>query len=208
MTLKEKIKVFETKHPGLLRKLGIGFSILMGVLILLVVLFSLKDKAAVAYGSATNIFAKIKFWSIVIGVIILIGTLVKNIITGGFSLTKFIGGFNIFAGPVQGKLIYYGVIFAVVAAVSFGLYHRITQETFETNYKNQIKAEQVIVDQKTIYPVQDDALLIGIKIFGLKLGITIQSRPKPIISINNGIIGNGKKSINNITHEVKSTQTE
>ena len=199
MTLKEKIKKCEQDHPKFLHYLGIGSVILFGILLILTLLFVFKDKLAVDYASATNTLSQVKFWLIVIGILAFIGILVKNIITGEFNLTKFVGGFNIFSGPVQGKLIYYGVIFSIVAAVSLGIYHKLTQTTYAANYKNQIKAEQVVVDQKVIYPTPEDNLFLGIKIFGLKLGITIQSRPKPVITENNAVKENGKKSIQNNT---------
>ena len=57
-------------------------------------------------------------------------TLIRNILTGAFSVTKFASGFNIFSGGVQGKLIYYGLL----AILAFGLYHQLTRATYDTDY--------------------------------------------------------------------------
>jgi hypothetical protein len=77
-----------------------------------------------------NILAIIKFvlglkfgWIIlVIGAIIFGGSIIRNIFTGSFNVAKFAGGFNLFAGGVQGKLIYYFIVFSIVAAVALGIY--------------------------------------------------------------------------------------
>jgi len=75
------------------------------------------------------------------------GSIIKNIITGSFSVGKFFGGFNIFAGGVQGKLIYYGlIIFGCFVAYSF-----IMRPTYnyDTNYRNQIHHNRdIAVDQR------------------------------------------------------------
>jgi hypothetical protein len=84
--------------------------------------------------------------AIVAGIIIG-GSLIRNILSGSFSVAKFAGGFNIFAGGVQGKLIYYGlIIFACFTA-----YHFIMRSTYsyDTDYKNQIYQNQdVMLDQR------------------------------------------------------------
>jgi hypothetical protein len=84
--------------------------------------------------------------AIVAGIIIG-GSLIKNILSGSFSVVKFASGFNPFAGGVQGKLIYYGIILTIC----FAVYHQITKDTYsyDTDYKNQIHHNQdVFVDQR------------------------------------------------------------
>jgi len=87
-------------------------------------------------------------WAIFLGVgVIFGGSIIKNILGGSFSVTKLLGGFNLFAGGVQGKLIYYGVILIL----AFGLYHQLTRATtnYDTDYKNNINHNQdVLVDQR------------------------------------------------------------
>jgi hypothetical protein len=79
--------------------------------------------------------------------IVIGGSLIKNIFSGSFNVAKFAGGFNIFAGGVQGKLIYYGlIIFGCFVA-----YHFIMRPTYsyDTDYKNQIHHNQdVMIDQR------------------------------------------------------------
>jgi hypothetical protein len=79
--------------------------------------------------------------------IIIGGSLIKNILTGSFSIAKFASGFNPFAGGVQGKLIYYGLIIFGC----FCVYHFIMRPTYsyDTDYKNQIHHNQdVMIDQR------------------------------------------------------------
>jgi len=87
-------------------------------------------------------------WVILLVVGLLIGgSLIKNIITGSFSITKFASGFNFFAGGVQGKLIYYGFL----AILAFGLYHQLTKATTEynTDYRNNVHHNRdVAIDQR------------------------------------------------------------
>jgi hypothetical protein len=87
-------------------------------------------------------------WVILLVVGLLIGgSLIKNIISGSFSIGKFFSGFNFFAGGVQGKLIY----FAVLAILGYGLLHQLTKATTEynTDYRNNIHHnDDVIVDQR------------------------------------------------------------
>lgn len=84
--------------------------------------------------------------AIVLGVVIG-GSLIRNILAGSFNVAKFAGGFNIFTGGVQGKLIYYGLIIFGC----FTVYHFIMRPTYsyDTDYKNQIHHNQdVAVDQR------------------------------------------------------------
>jgi hypothetical protein len=130
---------------------------------------------------------------IVVGVILLI-SLVRNILSGSFNVAKFAGGFNLFTGSIQGKLMYY----AVFAILAFGLYHQLTRATFDTDYTNTYKNnihgnENVTVDQSQHIQTPEDALLIGIKIFGFKLGVSVQSQPKPVTIIDNSKINQKSK---------------
>ena len=126
-------------------------------------------------------------WVILTVVGIVMGlSIVKNIFSGSFNVAKFAGGFNIFTGSVQGKLIYYGFL----AILAFGLYHQLTRATFTTDYTNTYKNnihnnESVTVDQSQTIQTPEDTLLIGIKIFGLRIGISAQSKPKPVTIIDN-----------------------
>jgi len=125
------------------------------------------------------------FFGGIISVVVFALTLIFNIFRGTFSISKFFGGFNIFGAGVQGKLIYYFVIFSIVSAVALGIYHKFVQTTYSSVYKNQVTAENVTIDQKQIYPNTEDVLLIGIKIFGFKFGITYQGTPSNKTTINN-----------------------
>jgi hypothetical protein len=84
--------------------------------------------------------------AIVAGIVIG-GSIIKNILSGSFSVAKFANGFNIFAGGVQGKLIYYGlIIFGCFVA-----YHFIMRPTnsYDTDYKNNVHHNQdIMIDQR------------------------------------------------------------
>ena len=107
-------------------------------------------------------------WLLLIGIGLILGlSVVKNIISGTFSVTKLAGGFNILSGPIQGKLIYYGVM----AILAFGLYHQLTRATtnYDTDYKNQIKGNQdVIIDQRVGPGCVPTKILWGLIQFGCK----------------------------------------
>ena len=102
--------------------------------------------------------------AIVVGVVVG-GSLIRNIFTGSFSVGKFLGGFNIFTGSVQGKLIYYGLL----AILAFGLYHQLTRATwnYDTDYKNHIHNNQdVFIDQTVGTKGCDVDLFFGLVKFG------------------------------------------
>ena len=124
-------------------------------------------------------------WIILLGIGLLMGgSLIRNIFTGSFSVGKFASGFNLFAGGVQGKLIYYAIIGTLLLAV----YGKIMQPTsdFDNTYKNNVHHnDDVVIDQRQIIESQEDSLLIGIKIFGFKIGITAKGTPKPREIIDN-----------------------
>lgn len=117
--------------------------------------------------------------AIVIGIIIG-GSIIKNIITGSFSVAKLASGFNPFLGSVQGKLIYYGlIIFGCFCA-----YHFIMRPTqsYDTDYKNQIHHNQdVIIDQKVGSSCIPTSILWGI--------IQIGCDSKPITKTVNNDFG-------------------
>ena len=82
---------------------------------------------------------------VVVGVIVGFSIL-RNIISGSFSIAKFAGGFNPFTGAIQGKLIW----LAIWCFIFFTAYHFIMRPTtsYDTDYKNNIKGNQdVIIDQ-------------------------------------------------------------
>lgn len=109
--------------------------------------------------------------------IIMGGSIIRNIFTGSFSVGKLLGGFNIFTGSVQGKLIYYGlIIFGCFVA-----YHFIMRPTnsYDTDYKNNIQHNQdVMIDQRVGTNNGCDVNLF----FGL---IKIGCRQQPITKIVN-----------------------
>ncbi len=115
---------------------------------------------------------------IAIGVSMIGGLVAFTMGNGSFSIGKFFGGFAFWKGQILGKLMYYGIIIAIVAAVALGIYHRFTQETYENTYKNTVKAEEVIIDQRQILPNPDDSFFFGVKIFGFKLGVTRGKKTK------------------------------
>lgn len=130
-------------------------------------------------------------WGLGIGLVLFLAVLLRNLKTGAFSPLKFISGFNLFLPGVQGKLIYIGVILIVAAILLFGLYHQLTRATYDTNYKNNYKNNihgnnAVTVDQRQIISQPEDTLMIGVKVLGLKVGISAQSKPAvPITVIDN-----------------------
>jgi hypothetical protein len=115
-------------------------------------------------------------------------TLIKNIFSGSFNIAKFAGGFNIFTGSVQGKLIYYGLL----AILAFGLYHQLTRATYDTdytsNYKNNIVWNRdVAIDQRQIIPPTPKCY--GLSLGGTCLGFTFQGK----INVKNSIVNKGVK---------------
>lgn len=87
-------------------------------------------------------------WVILLALgVILIFSLVRNIISGSFSVGKLASGFNPFTGAIQGKLIW----LAIWAFIFFTAYQFIMRETisYDTDYKNQIHHnDDVILDQR------------------------------------------------------------
>lgn len=112
--------------------------------------------------------------------------LIKNIFNGSFSIAKFFGGFNVFSGSGQGKLIYYFVIFSIVAAVALGIYHKFVQTTFtyDTSYKNDIHGnENVSISQNVNEPQKN--YLIRLQLLGLDLHFWQRGSSKVTTKITN-----------------------
>ena len=153
-----------------------------------------------------KIILNMKFgWLILIVVGVIFGlSIIKNIMSGSFNVAKFAGGFNPFVGSVQGKLIYYGLMIIL----ALGLYHQLTRATFDTDYTNTYKNnvhhnEEVTIDQSQHIDTPEDALLIGIKIFGFKIGISAQATSKPATIIDNTQVQKPKETITVVPEKVK-----
>jgi hypothetical protein len=129
---------------------------------------------------------------IVLGVVIG-GSLIRNIFTGSFSVGKFLGGFNIFTGSVQGKLIYYGLL----AILAFGLYHQLTRATvdYNTDYRNNVHHNRDVYLDQRVGDTCTEKCAIAIQPFGftiLKVGCvksctisitqTTKVEPTPIVT--------------------------
>jgi hypothetical protein len=120
-------------------------------------------------------------WVILIVAGVLIGgSLIKNIISGSFSVGKLASGFNPFTGSVQGKLIYYGLILLL----AFGLYHQLTRSTYDTdyntNYRNNVNQNRDVYLDQRVGDVCQEKCAIAIQPFGwtlLKVGCTQSCAP-------------------------------
>ncbi len=161
-SLKEYIKDFEVRNAKAIKVFGVAVAVIFGLIVLINLGFYFKDFVASTIGGGFSI-ANAKRIAGMVGAVIFIGVLVFNLIKGTFSISKFFGGFNIFAGAVQGKLIFY----AIILAVAFGVYQKIIQPTVRTDYKNNIKAETVYIDQKPILP--EIKYAFRIQTFGLDI---------------------------------------
>jgi hypothetical protein len=77
---------------------------------------------------------------------------------------------------VQGKLIYYAIIFAIGAAIALGIYAKFTQSTYDynTSYKNNIHDNgNVTIDQRVNEPEKKYLFrlsLLGLDVKFLELG--------------------------------------
>ena len=140
-----------------------------------------------------NFLSKLNPWILVSlgGVVIFIMILLKNIFSGAFNVTKFFGGFNLLAVGVQGKLIYYFIIFTVFAILAYGLYHKLTEATndFTNNYRNNVHDnQQVTLDQKQI--INTDVSCFGISLGHSCLGFATPSVPKVETTTQNKVSNN------------------
>jgi len=90
---------------------------------------------------------KVGYLILIVGGLLLVGSLIKNILYGSFSLGKFVSGFNPFTGSIQGKLIW----LAIWCFIFFTVYQFIMRPTtnFDTDYKNNVHHnDDVIIDER------------------------------------------------------------
>lgn len=111
-------------------------------------------------------------WLLLLVVGIVMGlSLIKNMFSGAFNVAKFAGGFNIFNGSVQGKLLYYGlIIFGCFVVYSFIM--RPTT-SFDTDYRNNVHHNRDVYLDQRVGDVCSEKCAIAIQPFGftiLKLG--------------------------------------
>lgn len=127
----------------------------------------------------------------IIGILIFLVSLIFNIKNKSFNPLKFISGFNIFNGQVQGKLIYFFIIFSFVAAMALGVYNKIVQPTtnYDNNYRNEIKQnEEVVIDQRQIIIPAPETKRFGLELFGLHFGFSFNGKSKNIEKVENNTI--------------------
>jgi len=104
---------------------------------------------------------------LVIGGIVLAGSIIKNIFSGSFNIFKFASGFNPFLGGIQGKLIW----LAIWCFIFFTAYQFIMRPTYSynTDYRNHIRDNQdVFIDQKVGAGCIPTKILWGLIQFGCK----------------------------------------
>jgi len=90
-----------------------------------------------------------------------------------FSITKLLSGFAFWKGEVVGKIIY----IAIIVTICLGVYHKITQTTISTENKNILtKPETVNIDQRQTFPEKEDSFFLGVKLFGLKIGVAKEGK--------------------------------
>jgi len=118
---------------------------------------------------------KVGYLLLGIGGIALVLSLIKNILTGSFNVAKFAGGFNIFTGSVQGKLIYYGlIIFGCFVVYSFIM--RPTT-SYDTDYRNNIHHNaDVALDQRVGATCIPTKILWGV----IQIGCNSQAMTKTV----------------------------
>jgi hypothetical protein len=186
-------------------------AIVFGLVLAVGVVYLFRGAIGNAIGTGIKTVKSIALLAGGIGSAITIASVVFNIIKGTFSVTKLLGGFNIFSGQVQGKLIFYGVIIVIALAIAFGLYTKITEKTIVTNYKNKITAENVTIDERPILP--EVHYLVRLEILGLDIhffqrtqkpynnskttivqaGATTVPKEKPVKKTTKPIVKKGKK---------------
>jgi len=90
------------------------------------------------------------------------------------SVGKFFNGFNIFNPEKLCKIFYV----MLIASLCLGIYHFITRATYETTNKTTItKPQEVYVDNRSIIEQKDkEKAFLGLRIFGLKLGLSYSSK--------------------------------
>jgi hypothetical protein len=85
-------------------------------------------------------------------------------IFAGFSIAKLLGGFNLFNGEKLGKMLYYLAIIAVCLGVFWKLFIAPTSV-------DQSSQQAGTITNITQQALTEDAVFIGIKLGGVKLGI-------------------------------------
>jgi hypothetical protein len=109
-------------------------------------------------------------WVILLAVGLILGvSLIKNIISGSFSIGKLASGFNPFTGSAQGKLIY----FAVLAFIFFTIYSFVMRTTisYDTDYKNNFNNQgDNLVDQRVGATCIPTKILWGVITIGCDSG--------------------------------------
>ena len=181
-SIKEAVQRFERYHPKLFCTVRVILAVLLGLFILINLGLYFKDSLANVVGIGITKTKNLGVLVGSLGTLVAVISFVLNLIKGTFSVTKFVGGFNIFSGQVQGKLIYYGILLLIAGAVAFGIYTKMTQATYRTDYKNQIKAETVNIDQRPILP--EVRYLLRVEILGLDIHFW-RTTTRPIVTINN-----------------------
>lgn len=165
-TFKEYIIDLEQTHKKTIRCIGIVAVVILGILILINLGLYFRDGVANTVGGGFTI-ANAKRIAGIVGIISFVVVLIFNIIKGSFSISKFFGGFNVFTGSVQGKLIYY----AVLLILGYGLFHQLTRATvdYNTDYKNNIKGNRdVYIDQRVGEACQEKCL-VAVQPFGITI---------------------------------------
>jgi hypothetical protein len=191
-TIKEHIKEFEKTHAKGIKIFGIVVTAILGLIILLNIGLFGRNVVSNAIGIGATI-GNAKRIAGIIGVIIFIVVLVFNIIKGTFSISKFFGGFNIFAGGVQGKLIYYGILLLL----GMGLWHQLTKATTEynTDYKNNIQKNRDVYIDQSVGNGETDKCFVSIEPFGFTLLKAGCVKVKATSIIENKIKENSKKEV-------------
>lgn len=82
-----------------------------------------------------------------------------------FSIAKFFSGFNIFNGEKFGKILYHMVITLIILALVAGVWYKMFYQRAEVQQAGTITN---ITQQSA-----EDAIFIGVKIGGLKLGLRL-----------------------------------
>lgn len=134
-------------------------------------------------------------WVILLVVgIVLGGSVIRNILTGSFSIAKFASGFNPFGGA-QGKLIW----LAIWCFIFFTAYQFIMRPTtsYDTDYKNSIHHnEDVFVDQRVGASCIPTKILWGV----IQIGCNSDSQKKITNNVEEKIEVIDQKSNTNIKY--------
>jgi hypothetical protein len=109
-------------------------------------------------------------WVILLVVGVILGlSLIKNIISGSFSVAKFAGGMNPFTGAIQGKLLW----LAIWCFIFFTAYSFIMRTTYsyDTDYRNNFNNQgDNLVDQRVGATCIPTKILWGVVTIGCDSG--------------------------------------